>query len=268
VSEHAEAEPVNPEKKEVEEYRMTLLEHLWELRTRLIRSLLAMLVAFSVMLPFGENISTFLRAPAEPYFPAGSSFSSYTPLELFVTELKMSLFAAVFLALPVLFYQGWSFVAPGLYRSERRMVIPFVLFSTVFFTTGASFGYLFILPLAMEFLFSFSGEGIESKISVAAYLSDTTRLLLAFGSVFEMPLAIFFLARAGIVNAAGLAAFRKYAVILIFVVSAMLTPPDPITQIGLALPLIVLYEVGVITARLWGKKPPSPDDEPAEAPAK
>ncbi|MCO4773236.1 MAG: twin-arginine translocase subunit TatC [Deltaproteobacteria bacterium] len=250
-----EDEDQNPEKEEVEEYRMTLLEHLWELRTRLIRSLLAMVVAFSVMLPFGEQISAFLREPATPYFPDGSFFSSHSPLEVFVTELKMSLFAAVFLAIPVLFYQAWSFIAPGLYKSERRLVLPFVFFSTLFFTAGSSFGFFFILPFAMKFLLGFSGEGINSAISVAAYLSDVTKLLLAFGAVFQMPLGIFFLARAGIVTGEGLANFRKYAVILTFVVSAMLTPPDPVTQIGLALPLIVLYEIGVITARIWGKKP-------------
>jgi sec-independent protein translocase protein TatC len=247
---------VDPEKKEVEEYRMTLLEHLWELRTRLIRSLLALLVAFSVMLPFGATISSKLREPALPYFPEGSFFSSHSPLEVFVTEIKMSLFGAVFLAVPVLFYQAWSFVAPGLYKRERRLVLPFVLFSSVFFTAGAAFGYLFILPFAMQFLLGFSGEGINSAISVAAYLSDVTRLLLAFGAVFQMPLGIFFLARAGIVTGQGLASFRKYAIILIFVVAALLTPPDPVTQVGLALPLVLLYEIGVITARIWGKKKP------------
>lgn len=250
----SEDSDADPEKTEVEEYRMTLLEHLWELRTRLIRSLLAIVVAFSVMLPFGGDISKFLRGAAEPYFPEGGGFAALATLEVFVTNLKMSLFAALFLALPVLFYQGWSFVAPGLYRSERRLVVPFVVFSSLFFTAGASFGFTFILPLAMEFLLAFSSEGIEANISIASYLGDVTKLLLAFGAVFELPLAIFFLARAGIVTAEGLVRFRKYAVLLTFVIAALLTPPDPITQVGLALPLILLYEVGVITAKLWGKK--------------
>ena len=247
---------------EVEEYRMTLLEHLWELRTRMIRSMIALFVSFGVLLPFGGWLNEFLRKPAQPYFPEGSSFSSISPLEIFVTNLKMSLFAAVFLAAPALFYQAWKFVAPGLYKSERRLVLPFVLFSTLFFTAGAAFCYVYILPFAMKFLLGFSGDGINSAISVAAYLSDVTRLLLAFGAVFELPLAIFFLARAGIVSAAGLASFRKYAVILIFVVAALLTPPDPVTQLGLAIPLLVLYEVGVIVARIWGRpKPDAPDAE-------
>ncbi len=249
-----DATDVDPEKTEVEEYRMTLLEHLWELRTRLIRSLLAMVVSFSVMLPFGGDISRTLRSAAEPHFPEGGGFAALSTLEVFVTNLKMSLFAAFFLALPVLFYQGWSFVAPGLYRSERRLVVPFVLFSSLFFTAGASFGFTFIVPLAMEFLLAFSTEGIEANISIASYLGDVTKLLLAFGAVFELPLAIFFLARAGIVTADALVAFRKYAVLLTFVVAAVLTPPDPVTQVGLALPLIILYEIGVVTARVWGKK--------------
>lgn len=247
---------------EVEGYRMTLLEHLWELRTRMIRAMIALFVAFGVMLPFGAWLNEFLRQPAMPHFPEGSGFSSLSPLEVFVTNLKMSLFAAVFLAAPVVFYQAWKFVAPGLYKSERKLVLPFVLFSTFFFTSGALFCYVYILPFAMKFLLSFSGDGIDSAISVAAYLSDVTRLLFAFGAVFELPLAIFFLARAGIVSAEGLASFRKYAVILTFVVSALLTPPDPVTQLGLAIPLIVLYEIGVIVARLFGKARPSePDPE-------
>ncbi len=242
------------EKQEVEEYRMTLLEHLWELRTRLIRSMLALIVGFSVMLPFGAPLSSWLRRPAVPYLKDGS-FAQLRPMEVFVTDLKVSLFAAVFLAAPVIFFQAWRFIAPGLYRSERRLVLPFVLFSTVFFVSGAAFGYYVILPFAMQFLLGFATDEVQSTISVAAYLSDVTRLLLAFGAVFEMPLAIFFLARAGIVTGDGLAAFRKYAVLIIFVVSAILTPPDPVTQVGLALPLIFLYEVGVVVARLWGRKP-------------
>jgi len=251
---------------EVETYRMTLLEHLWELRTRMIRSMVALLVACGVMLPFGPQLNAFLRAPAEPYFPIGSSFSSISPLEIFVTNLKMSLFAAVFLAAPVLFFQAWKFIAPGLYKSERRMVLPFVFFSTVFFTSGAAFCYVYILPFAMKFLLGFSGDGIDSAISVAAYLSDVTRLLLAFGAVFELPLAIFFLARAGVVTAEGLASFRKYAVILVFVTAALLTPPDPVTQMGLAIPLLFLYEIGIIVARIWGRpKPEAPPPEEPEA---
>lgn len=261
MTEAAEVEEVDPERQEVEEYRMTLLEHLWELRTRLIRSLLAMVLAFSVMLPFGSRLSSFLREPAKPYLGTGS-FAQLKPMEIFVTDLKVSLFAAIFLAAPVIFFQAWRFVAPGLYRSERRLVLPFVFFSTLFFTSGAAFGYAVILPFAMQFLLGFATEEVQSTISVAAYLSDVTRLLLAFGAVFELPLAIFFLARAGIVTAEGLSEFRKYAVILIFVVSAILTPPDPVTQVGLALPLIGLYEIGVLTARIWGKKrPPGGDEE-------
>lgn len=258
--------PAEAPAEDVEGYRMTLLEHLWELRTRMIRAGVALLVACGIALPFGSDLNRFFRLPAEPYFPEGSSFSSISPLEIFVTNLKMSLFAAVFLAAPVLFYQAWKFVAPGLYKSERRLVVPFVLFSTFFFTSGAAFCYVYILPFAMKFLLGFSGDGIDSAISVAAYLSDVTRLLLAFGAVFELPLAIFFLARAGIVSAEGLASFRKYAVILIFVTAAMLTPPDPVTQLGLAIPLLFLYEIGVIVARIWGRKKPSaPDAESPDA---
>ncbi len=252
--------PGDAPEEEVESYRMTLLEHLWELRTRMIRSMVALFVACGVMLPFGSEFNRLLRAPAEPYFPAGSSFSSISPLEIFMTNLKMSLFAAVFLAAPVIFFQAWKFVAPGLYKSERSLVVPFVVFSTLFFTGGAAFCYAYVLPFAMQFLLGFSGDGINSAISVAAYLSDASKMMFAFGGVFELPLGIFFLARAGVITAEQLAGFRKYAVILTFILSALLTPPDPITQLGLAIPLLVLYEIGVIVARIWGRKKPAPPD--------
>lgn len=248
------------EVEEADAHRMTLLEHLWELRDRLIRSGVALLAAFGVTAFFGAEIFAWLTAPALPFLPEGSSFIFTRPAEKFITDLKVSLFAAIFLALPVLFYQAWKFVAPGLYRSERRMALPFVVFSTGFFLGGAAFCYFTVLPWGMRFFLGFGSADVLPMFAVSDYLTFVTRMLLAFGFVFELPLAIFFLARLGIVSAEGLAAFRKYAIVLIFVAAAILTPPDVVTQMALGLPLVLLYEVGIVTARLWGKP------RPAEAP--
>ena len=246
---------------EVESYRMTLLEHLLELRRRVMIAGLTLIVAVCLMLPVGVEIFEWLKAPAEPYFPEDGGFTTRKVTEKFLTYLKCSLFAGAFLASPVVFFQAWRFVAPGLYRRERTLALPFVISSTLSFVGGAAFCYYLLLPVAMQFFMSVGeGDGIASQIEIAEYLSFVTRLMLAFGVVFELPLLIFFLARLGIVSAQGLAAFRKYAIVLIFALAAFVTPPDPITQLMLAIPLVVLYEVGVITARLWGRPPLGEDD--------
>ncbi len=247
---------------EVEQNRMPLLEHLVELRDRLVRAGLALLIALCLALPFGEEIYRWLTAPALPYFPEGGGLIFTEPAESFITHLKVSLFAAILLTLPMLFYQAWSFVAPGLYKRERRFVVPFVVTSTAFFLAGAAFCYYGVLPWAMRFFLSVGLETATPQIKVASYLSFITRMLLAFGAVFELPLAIFFLARVGLVTAAGLAKSRRYAIVIIFAVAALMTPPDPITQILLGLPLIALYEVGIWTAKVWGRPTEEPKDEP------
>jgi sec-independent protein translocase protein TatC len=198
------------------------------------------------------------------HMPAGSSFQYTQVAEQFITNLKVGLFAALFLAAPVIFAQFWGFVAPGLYRHERKLVLPFVVLSSVFFAAGAAFCYYMVLPWGMNFFLSMGSEEVQANIRVAEYLSFVTKFILGFGIIFEMPLAIFFLARAGIVDHEGLARFRRYAVVLSFVVAMLLTPPDPGTQIALAIPMVLLYEVGVLTARLWGRPKPK---APAEAPS-
>lgn len=238
---------------EVEAYRMTLLEHLIELRDRLVKAGFAMVVALGITLPFGSEIFDFLIQPTHEHFATGSGFIYTEVGEKFITDLKVGLFAALFLASPFLFAQMWGFVAPGLYKHERRMVVPFAVLSSGFFILGAAFCYYGILPWGMKFFLSFATGDIAAQIKVSAYLGFVTKFLVGMGLVFQMPLAIFFLARLGIVDAAGLKSFRKYAVVLSFLVSSFLTPPDPGTQVALALPMIVLYEIGILTARLWGK---------------
>jgi sec-independent protein translocase protein TatC len=244
---------------EVDAYRMTLLEHLTELRQRLIRTFIGIGVAVGLTLPFGSEIYALLAAPAAPHFPEGSNFIFTKPAEKFIVDIKVSLFAALLLSLPIIFYQMWQFVAPGLYKRERGLVLPFVFFSSVFFGVGATFCYLTVLPWAMHFFLGFGTETVVPQITVSEYMSFATRLIFAFGTVFQLPLVIFFLSRIGIVTATGLAKFRRFAIPLIFLTSAVLTPPDVVTQIALSLPLILLYELGIITAKIWGKPKPGAD---------
>ena len=246
---------------EVDAYRMTLLEHLTELRDRLIRGFIGVAICLGLTLPFGGELYELLAAPAAPHFPEGSSFIFTKPAEKFIVDIKVSLFAALLLALPVLFYQAWQFIAPGLYKRERTLVLPFVFFSTVFFAAGATFCYMTVLPWAMHFFLGFGNDTVLPQITVTEYLSFATRIIFAFGTVFQLPLAIFFLSRVGIVTAAGLARARRFAIPCIFLVSALLTPPDVVTQIALGLPLILLYEIGILTARVWGKPKPGTEIE-------
>jgi len=247
---------------EVESYRMTLLEHLLELRRRVLFAGVGLVVVVCLMLPFGGDIFDWLKKPAEPYFLDNGGFTTRYVAEKFLTRLKCSLFAGAFVASPLMFFHIWRFVAPGLYRRERGLAVPFVVSSSVSFVGGAAFCYYLLLPVAMQFFLTVGGgeDNIQTQIEMGEYLSFVTRLMLVFGAVFELPLLIFFLARLGLVSAAGLARFRKYAIVLIFAVAAFVTPPDPITQMMLAIPLVVLYEVGILTARLWGRPPLGEDD--------
>lgn len=254
---------------EVESYRMTLLEHLLELRRRVLFAALALVVVVCLMLPFGGDIFDWLKKPAEPYFLENGGFTTRYVAEKFLTRLKCSLFAGAFVASPIVFFHMWRFVAPGLYRRERSLALPFVLCSSLSFVGGAAFCYYLLLPIAMEFFLTVGGgeDNIQTQIEMGEYLGFVTRLMLVFGAVFELPLLIFFLARLGLVSAAGLAKFRKYAIVLIFAVAAFVTPPDPITQLMLGIPLIVLYEIGILTARLWGRPPLGADDTLWEPPS-
>ena len=250
----ATPEPAEAAPDEVESYRMTLLEHLLELRRRVMFAGLALIVAVCLMLPLGGEIFEWLKAPADPYFPDDGGFTTRYVAEKFLTRLKCSLFAGSFLASPFIFLQLWRFIAPGLYARERRLALPFVVSSSLSFVGGAAFCYYLLMPVAMQFFLTIGGEdGIQTQIEMGEYMVFVTRLMLVFGVVFELPLLMFFLARLGLVSAETLAKSRKYAIVGIFALAAVVTPPDPITQLMLGVPLVVLYEVGIITARLWGQ---------------
>lgn len=246
--------------------KLPFTAHLEELRSRLIKSFIAVGIGFVGSYFFKEKIFNILVAPLARVMRAGDSLI-YTNLpEAFFTFLKTAFLCGIMVASPVILYQFWMFVAPGLYHREKRLLLPIVFLSTLFFVGGALFGYFIVFPFGFEFFLSFATETIRPMPSMKEYLGFASKLLLAFGLVFEMPLVITFLARLGIVNVPFLKKYRKYAILLFFTGAAILTPPDVVTQIFMALPLILLYEISIIGARIFGRKRvDAGEDEDAEA---
>ncbi len=235
--------------------KMPLTQHLEELRRRLIISLAAVVVGFCVAYAFKERIFSFLARPLIDALPKGSTMQYIGLAEAFVTYLKISFMAGVFIALPVILLEIWKFVSPGLHEHEKKYVIPFVFFSTFFFFGGATFCYYLVFPFAFKFFLTFSDESVRAMPSIKQYLTFITRMLFAFGVVFEMPIFFFFLGRIGLVDHTWLAKKRRYAIVVIFIAAAVLTPgPDAVSQLLLAAPLLLLYELSVLVVRLTGRK--------------
>ncbi len=237
-----------------EDEKLSLTEHLDELRKRLIRCAIAILIGFAICYFFKEQLFKILTLPLVHAMKHGESLIFTGIAEAFLTYLQISLFAGIVLAAPYIFYQFWMFIAPGLYRKERLFLLPVVILSTLFFIGGALFAYFLVFPFGFKFLLGFANNTIRALPSMSAYLSFATKLLLAFGVIFELPIVITLLARMGIVSVDGLKRFRKYVVLIAFVAGALLTPPEVLTQTMLALPLILLYEVSIISSRIFGKK--------------
>lgn len=236
------------------EKSMTLLDHLGELRARLVRGFVAVVIAFGGCYSFAGDLFHWLALPLLKVMPADSKFIYTGVAEGFFVDLKVSFVAALFVASPFLFYQIWAFIAPGLYDEEKRYAIPLALCSAVFFIGGASFCYLVVFPFAFTFFLSYSTDSIVAMLSINEYLSFSLKMLIAFGLIFEMPLFAFFLARMGLITARTMRRVRKYAVLGVFVVAAILTPPDVFSQILMALPMLLLYEVSILVAAVAGRK--------------
>ena len=241
---------------------MPLLDHLVELRRRLIYSFVSFLLCFIVCFYFADPIFNFLVAPlTELWRGQESRRLIYTALhEKFFTEVKVAFFAGAFLAFPLISNQVWMFVAPGLYKHEKRAFLPFLIATPFLFFLGGAFVYYLVLPVAWQFFASFeqaAGAGvlaIELEPKVDQYLSLVMRLIFAFGISFELPVLLTLLARAGIATSAGMRRKRRHAVVVAFVAAAILTPPDPLSQLGLAIPIILLYEISIWCARLIERK--------------
>lgn len=239
---------------EAELPKMGFLDHLEELRKRLLISFIAAAVGFLACWAFAEPIFAKLQEPLTMFLPKGDKLA-YTRLTApFFLYMKVAFFAGLFLAAPVVLLQVWLFIAPGLYKRERRLAAPFIIFGSLFFIMGGYFGYRFLLPATCAF-FVETGKQFKQMVTVDDYFSFASTIILATGLVFETPILIFFLARLGIVTPAFLMQKFKYAIVLSFVVAAIVTPtPDIVTQAALAVPMILLYLIGVGVAYVFGKK--------------
>ncbi len=248
----------------IDDKPMPLLDHLIELRRRLIWSMAAFLIAFFVCYYYSKDIYMFLARPLADILlsKGGDRHMIFTALyEAFFTYLKVAMFGALFVSFPVISIQIWLFVAPGLYRSEKRAMLPFLVATPILFFLGGALAYYFVFPFAWRFFLSFevpAGAGgipVQLDAKVGEYLDLVMKLIFAFGITFELPVLLTLLAKVGIVSPASLKKFRRYAYVGMFVIAAILAPPDVITQAGLALPLILLYEVSILTAGLVAPKP-------------
>lgn len=246
---------------------LPLTEHLAELRSRLIRTLLAVAVGFGVCWNFREAIFAALLEPALEALSAETRLQAIAPTEIFFTYLKGAALGGFVLALPYVFWQLWAFVSPGLYPKEKRLALPFVAVSTLLFLTGAAFGYLVVFPLMFDFLSGFENRFVESAWTMREVFALSARLFLAFGIAFELPVIVFFLALSGIVDAPRLLRGFPYAVLGCFLFGAAITPPDWVSQVLLALPMCVLYLAGVGVAYLVAPRRPTlaPHEEPEGA---
>jgi sec-independent protein translocase protein TatC len=249
----------NTDEDVIDDKPMPLMDHLRELRSRVLWSVGAFIIAFAVCYYFSQQIYAFLAQPLADILSrqsGGERRMIFTALyEAFFTYLKVAFFGAAFISFPIWATQLWLFIAPGLYRSEKRAIYPFLLASPVLFVMGAALAYYFIFPLAWQFFISFEtppGSGgipIQLEAKVGEYLSLVMHMILAFGVAFQMPVLLTLLIKVGILNVDTLRKGRRYAIVIMFVVAAIITPPDIISQIGLAIPLILLYEISIFAAR-------------------
>ncbi|TES94125.1 MAG: twin-arginine translocase subunit TatC [Candidatus Cloacimonadota bacterium] len=249
--ENEEQEQVEEKK---EEKKMGLLDHLEELRKRIIYSIVTVIVCAIIGYIVSPFVLKFLTEPVK-------NLVFLSPTEAFITKLKVSLICGIFIALPVLFYHFWKFVKPALFAHERKYVIFAVLFSTIFFFSGAAFAYFVVLPVGLRFLLSFETDKLHATLSIANYITFITKILLAFGIIFQLPVASFFLTKMRILKPRFLRKSRKVAVILIFIAAAILTPPDVFTQLLMAGPLIILFELSIWVSVFASRKPSKKKDE-------
>lgn len=241
-------------KEEQEGATMGLLDHLSELRSRLTKAVIAVAVGFAICWAFVDPLFNILLKPLLAVLPEGTHAQYTTLPEAFFTRMYIAFVAGVFIASPAIFYQIWAFVAPGLYEEEKRYILPIAFFSALFFIAGGLFCYFIVFPFAFSFFISYSTPEIVITPKVSDYLSFTLKLIIAFGLIFEMPIFTLFLARLGILTAAMMRRVRRYAIVGIFILAAILTPPDVVSQLLMACPMLILYEVSIGVAVVFGRK--------------
>lgn len=243
----------------------TLISHLLELRNRLLYAIIAILVVFVPLAIFSEQLYQQLAAPLLASLPEGDRMIVTHPLQAFLTPIKLALFLAVVITIPYVLYQIWAFVAPGLYQHEKRMVWPLLVSSSVLFYAGMAFAYFVVFPLVFGFLSQITPEGVRFTPDIKAYQDFVFTLFFAFGVAFELPVALVLLTRIGVVDPHKLGQKRPYVVLWTFVVAMLLTPPDALSQTLLAIPLLVLFEVGLLVAKRIKPKPSEGDNDEDES---
>jgi sec-independent protein translocase protein TatC len=245
----------------------TLISHLLELRDRLLSAAVSVLLMFIPAVIFRNKLFDLVAAPLRAKLPEGDSLVATTITGSFMVPIKLALFVSVFAAMPWVLYQIWSFVAPGLYKHEKRFAVPMLVSSILLFYLGIFFAYRFIFPVAFDFLMNNGPEGVKQMPEIGYTIDFVLRLLLAFGVAFEIPVVVVLLTLTGLVPVEKLSSSRGYVVIGIFVVAAVLTPPDPMSQLLMAIPMWLLYEAGVLAARLLTRKPRSGEAAPGKSDA-
>lgn len=235
---------------EQEDQELSFLQHLVELRSRLLKACVAILVALVALLPFSRQLYEALAAPMIAQMPAGSSMIAIDVASPFLTPFKLTLLVAVMIAIPVVLYQLWAFVAPALFKHEKRLARPLLLSSIALFYAGCAFAYFVVFPLVFGFLTKVAPEGVSVMTDISKYLDFVITLFLAFGITFEVPIATIILVATGITTANKLASYRPYIIVGAFALGMVLTPPDVISQTLLALPMWILFEVGILCARV------------------
>jgi sec-independent protein translocase protein TatC len=231
----------------------TLISHLLELRDRLIRAMIAVALAFLPCMYYSNQIFSFVATPLKEKLPKGTQLIATTVMSPFTTPFKLSLFVALFFAMPFVIYQLWAFVAPGLYRHEKRFAVPLLISSILLFYVGVVFAYFFVFPVMFQFFAATTPHGVAMMTDISAYLDFVLTMFLAFGAAFEVPIAVVLLVLTGVVKLEKLKENRGYVLIGIFIVAALLTPPDAVSQCIMAIPMYLLYEGGLLMARILSK---------------
>jgi sec-independent protein translocase protein TatC len=241
------------------------VSHLVELRDRLIRALVAVGVCFALLSiwPGPSGLYDLLAAPLVAHLPKGGTLIATNVISPFLVPLKITLMAAFLVALPVVLYQAWAFVAPGLYSHEKKLVLPLVVSSSLLFFGGIAFCYFFVFGKVFTFIQSFAPKSVSAMPDIEAYLSFVLTMFIAFGTAFEVPIVVVVLARIGLVSIERLKGFRSYFIVLAFIIAAILTPPDIVSQLALAIPMVLLYEIGIWAAQVFIKHTQAPVEEKA-----
>jgi sec-independent protein translocase protein TatC len=246
--------------------KMPFMEHLGELRTRIMRSLIALLIGLAIAFPFSQTVVDWLARPIQK---SGNTLVFLAVTEAFWVQMKVALFLGLFIAAPAILWQVWRFVEPGLHRHEKKYAAPFVIIGSLLFIGGGAFSLLVVTPNAIAFLLSYARPGLQPMISIGNYVDFLVKFTLAFGAVFEVPLAMTLVARMGLVSPKAFAKNRKYAILGAFIAGAILTPtPDMVNQSLMAGPIILLYEIGIVAARIFGRaRKPVPQPATSETTA-